>query len=144
MRKKVLLLANPVAGTEKAKKELMPIICSLSEKGCEVTVYPIEPERGLVSENILRDARGRFDLIMCIGGDGTLNHVINGMMNNDIHVPISYIPGGSTNDFSRNINGDLDWEDLCAIAAVNRSFRYDIGKLNDRYFNYIAGFGAFT
>ncbi|MDD6692035.1 MAG: diacylglycerol kinase family lipid kinase [Lachnospiraceae bacterium] len=144
MRKRVLLLANPVAGTEKAKKELMPIVCALTEKGCEVTVYPIEPEKGLVSESILRDAKGRFDLVMCIGGDGTLNHVINGMMKNDFHVPISYIPGGSTNDFSRNINGDLDWEALCCIAAGNRSFRYDIGKLNDRYFNYIAGFGAFT
>lgn len=144
MRKRVLLLANPAAGTEKAKKELMPIVCILAEKGCEVTVYPIEPEKGLVSENIIRDTKGRFDLIMCIGGDGTLNHVVNGIVKNDVHVPISYIPGGSANDFSRNINGDSDWEELCEIAAGSQTFQYDIGKLNDRYFNYIAGFGAFT
>ncbi len=143
-RKKVLLLINLSAGVGSAKTKMTSIVTELARRGCEVTVYPIIPEIGLTSERIIADTVGRFDVIACCGGDGTLNHVINGMLNNHVTAPIGYIPSGSTNDFSRNINGDRTLEELCKVIAGDDLFMYDVGKLQDRYFNYVAGFGAFT
>lgn len=80
----------------------------------------------------------------CTGGDGTLNETLTGLAREDIHVPVGYIPCGSTNDFavchglSTNIVKAAD-----NIAAGNHK-RYDIGRFDNAYFNYVAAFGAFS
>jgi YegS/Rv2252/BmrU family lipid kinase len=146
-KKRVLLLANAVSGTNNAVDNLFDIVESLSEKGCIVAVYPIDPAKGLVSEDLLANLpENQFDVIACCGGDGTLNHVMNQMMINHIDLPIGYFPTGSTNDFSRSINGgrQLTLEEQCKVVAGNHIYPYDVGNINGEYFNYIAAFGAFT
>lgn len=175
-RKRVLFLTNVSAGKGDAEQKLYPIIRTLAENHCEVTVYPIIPEQNLTAERILREGFPeeerrpdreqtpggyRFDVILCCGGDGTLNHVINALMNLGLNkgVPIGYIPSGSTNDFSKNLNGNLSTEEICRAVAGEKKFAYDIGLLHEEedrpdpqnhnnpvgcYFNYVAGFGAFT
>lgn len=137
---------NVTAGTGNIRLKMLNIIEELSRKGCEVTVYPVIPKEGLTSEHFFasENVAERFDLVACCGGDGTLNHLINDMMNHEVPLPIGYIPAGSTNDFSRNLNGDLTALELCGVLAGEKTFSYDIGCLNGRYFNYVAGFGAFT
>ena len=147
MKKKILLLVNSVSGTRNAVNQLFNMIRFLTEKDCLVTVYPIVPELGLVSENITSFVNENdFDVIACCGGDGTMNHLINVVMNEHIACPIGYIPTGSTNDFSKSMNGgrSLTLEEQCSAIAEGNTFAYDVGKVNDRYFNYIAAFGAFT
>ena len=144
--KRILFLVNFTSGTANIKNRLPQILEALSLRDCLVTVFPIVPGKGLVSARILNTSELDYDVILCAGGDGTLNYLVNEMMNNDIHLPLAYIPTGSTNDFSRSINhGHIppDVELACA-AADGADFVYDIGKANDRYFNYIAAFGAFT
>lgn len=145
--KKVLLLVNSASGVRNAVTNLFGMIRLLTDLNCLVTVYPIVPSEGLVSENIpsfLDDEQ--YDVIACCGGDGTLNHVVNVMMKNGIHLPIGYIPTGSTNDFSRSMNRGavLTMEEQCRAIAGKNTFSYDVGRMNDTYFNYIAAFGAFT
>lgn len=145
--KKVLLLVNSSSGMKNAVTNLFEMVRKLTGYGCLVTVYPIIPTEGFVSEDIPSFFEsGKFDVIACCGGDGTLNHVVNVMMKNDIHVPLGYIPTGSTNDFSRSMNHGavLSLEEQCTAIAEGKTFAYDIGRLNDTYFNYIAAFGAFT
>ena len=85
------------------------------------------------------------DEAILFGGDGTLNYLINSLMNHDIHVPIGYIPGGSTNDFARSFDNTKTLEEKCEVIAGDHTLRYDIGLFNEtRYFNYVAAFGAFT
>ncbi len=144
MRKKILLLVNETAGRADIKDRLLKILTQLTGQGCLVTVYPVNPSAGLVSEDILQECGKDYDVIACCGGDGTLNHVINGILHNQVDRPIGYIPAGSANDFSKNIYGDASLEDMCRAIAGDTSFAYDIGKLNSNYFNYIAAFGAFT
>ena len=146
-KKRILLLANAVSGTNNAVDNLFDIIEMLSERGCIVAVYPIDPSKGLVSEDILSNLpENMFDVIACCGGDGTLNHVLNQMLKNHIDLPIGYFPTGSTNDFSRSINGgkQLTLEEQCDAIAFGNEFAYDVGDINGEYFNYIAAFGAFT
>lgn len=146
-KKRVLLLVNAVSGTNSAVDSLFEIIEELTLQNCIVTVFPVNPGKGLISEDVLTELpEGVFDCVACCGGDGTLNHVVNQMMENNITLPLGYIPTGSTNDFSRSLNGgrQLSTKEQCDAIAGSHIFAYDVGKINDEYFNYIAAFGAFT
>jgi YegS/Rv2252/BmrU family lipid kinase len=143
--KKILLIINLNAGTGNARGFLPDIVTGLAERDCEVTVYPVLPGK-MDAEDILVKTKGRFDQVMCCGGDGTLNHVISGLMELEKPIPYGFIPTGSCNDFSRSLNDGREptVADVVANAAEGRPFAYDIGRFNDKYFNYVAAFGAFT
>lgn len=144
MRKRVLLLVNPASGVGASRSMTFDIIRLLTIRGCEVTVYPILPNYGLISETIIRKEHERFDVIACCGGDGTLNHVVGSMARFGIRKPIGYIPSGSTNDFARSLGITDNLDRNCAAIAGKNYLDYDIGRFNDSYFNYVAAFGAFT
>lgn len=147
MRRKILLLCNGNAGVAgNISKNLFEIVTILSENGCEVTVFPIVPARGLTSESIIREKYGEFDSLVVCGGDGTLNHVINVLAKENIDLPIGYIPFGSTNDFARTLyrKDRVSVKDVCRMILRNRTKAYDIGCFNSDYFNYVACFGALT
>lgn len=143
-KKRILLLVNSVAGTGSAKGKLYDVISELAVHHCETTVYPIIPEAGLESETIIQDCGNDYDVIMCFGGDGTLNHVIRGVLSAELSIPIGYLPGGSTNDFARSLGLSPDIKKACAAVIGENIFLYDIGRFNESYFNYVAAFGAFT
>ena len=144
--KRVLLLANTVSGTASAGHYIYNIIRELSRQDCLVTAYPIDPHEDMTAEKVIAEATGTFDAIVCYGGDGTMNHVINTMMTEGLDVPVCYVPGGSTNDFARSVYGGTipSQEEICDSVTDGKLFRYDIGSINGRYFNYVAAFGAFT
>ncbi len=144
-RKKILLLVNGASGTGSAKAQVYDIIEHLALQNCEVTVFPILPKQGLTSEALLLEYGRNFDTVMCCGGDGTLNHVIQGIMDAGLaEITVGYLPGGSTNDFAKSLGLPQDPAAICKVVAGDHVFAYDIGRFQDRYFNYIAAFGAFT
>ena len=143
-RKKALLIINSQAGTGNSRSKLFSIVTGLTLEGLEVTVFPVIPKKGLVSEDILTEEANKYDRIVCSGGDGTLNHVVNCMIKNKIKVPIGYIPSGSANDFSKNLHTSFEIDDICKAISNGEVFAYDVGKFNDQYFNYVAAFGAFS
>ena len=144
--KRILFIVNFTSGTAGIRNRLPQILETLSLRDCLVTVFPIVPAKGLISSRILNTPYLDYDCILCAGGDGTLNYLVNEMMTNDIRLPLAYIPTGSTNDFSRSLNRGHNRTDveLARAAVSGNDFVYDIGKANGRYFNYIAAFGAFT
>lgn len=144
-RKKILLIYNQKAGISGNMNDLFQCVEYLSIHGYEVTLFPIVPKKKLTSEMIIEQTKGEFDQYFVCGGDGTLNHVVNGMLQQDVHVPLSYVPVGSTNDFSKSIygNGNHSFKDVCRYITHGRKFSFDIGQFNNTYFNYVAGFGAF-
>lgn len=142
MRKQILIIYNPSAGKNGANAILPEAVNQLCADNCRVVVYPVM--KGYGAEKIIREEAGKFDAVLCCGGDGTLNHTINGLMAAGIEKPqLAYIPAGSTNDFAASM-GIKDMESTCRTLAYGQPFYYDIGKFNDKYFNYIAAFGAFT
>ena len=141
--KRVLLILNSTAGRGTAQNSLYDLLQDLALRGCVTTVCPIVPGRGLTSDAYMADGE-QYDVIACIGGDGTLSHVINSYMELGLQMPIAYRPTGSTNDFSRSLGLPAEQEKLAGVIAEGDLFRYDIGQFNERYFNYVAAFGAFT
>ena len=142
MRKNVLLIYNPSAGKNGAGKLLPKAIQSLRNCGCRVTVFPVSKNYG--AEDIIKDEVSKADIVVCCGGDGTMNHTINGLMALEKRPYLGYIPAGSTNDFAVSVGIEKDVGKNCHNIANDRPFFYDIGKFNNLYFNYIAAFGAFT
>ena len=89
---------------------------------------------------------GRYDVIVCSGGDGTLNEIVSAVAGySTVKPPIGYIPSGSTNDFARSLGIPSDKIRAACNIINGESFPCDIGIANDhKYFNYVAAFGAFT
>jgi len=90
-------------------------------------------------------AAGGYDRVICCGGDGTLNEVINGVMKSKKKIKIGYIPAGSTNDFASGIGISSDLTVAAVGAIEGKDTELDVGSFNgERYFSYIASFGIFT
>ncbi len=143
-RKRALVLINKSAGTGKAGQDTFDIISSLAQKGYEPITYPILPGTELTSETPIEAYDGKVDLILCSGGDCTLNHVMNAMMAMEKKPRLAYVPAGSTNDFAKGIGIPAQRSKAIEAAVNGRPYTYDVGKMNDRYFNYVAAFGAFS
>lgn len=143
--KKLLIIYNAKAGLGNQHVHFMSAIEYLTVNHFEVTVYPVVPEEGITSEWILKKVGHNFEYIIVCGGDGTLNHAVNGLINEHITCPIGYLPVGSTNDFSKSLygNGSHSFIDVCQWLVNGKVYQFDTGKFNDLYFNYVAGFGAF-
>ncbi|SHN50308.1 lipid kinase, YegS/Rv2252/BmrU family [Butyrivibrio hungatei DSM 14810] len=143
-KKKALVLINKTSGTGKAGNDTLEIVTKLAERGYEPVVYPILPGSGLTSETIIPEYEGQLDMILCSGGDGTLNHVMNQIMLLKEKPILAYIPSGSTNDFAKGLGIPSVRSKAIDIAVNGRPYTYDVGKMNDHYFNYVAAFGAFS
>lgn len=142
INKSALLIINPVSGKKQVLKYIPNIIRSLMEGGYAVTVM-VTGSRGEATE-FAREYGAKYDLVCCTGGDGTLNETLSGLAMADIHVPLGYIPCGSTNDFAMSHNLALDIPTAAENIASGRRTVYDIGKFGSEYFSYVAAFGAFS
>lgn len=142
---KMLFIINPCSGRLKIKNALFDVIQIFCRAGYSVTTH-ITTKRGNASEAAATAFSNGFDIIVCCGGDGTLNEVITGMMANEVSLPLAYIPSGSTNDFARTLGLETDIL-KCArsIVTQGKEYKIDVGKFSEsRYFCYIASFGMFT
>ncbi len=85
------------------------------------------------------------DLIVCSGGDGTLNQVMSGLIKSGKNIPIGYIPSGSTNDYANTLKLSFDIKEATKNIVNGSPFQVDVGQFNDNsYFAYIASFGLFS
>ena len=140
--KKLLFLMNPNAGQRKANKHLPELIGLFNHYGYEATVFMTTgPGSGV---GIVEARAGEYDLIVCAGGDGTLNEAISGVLRSGSRCPIGYIPCGSTNDFAATLKLSTDVMKAALDIMEGSPVEYDVGRFGDRYFSYIASFGAFT
>ena len=133
---------NPRSGKMRANRVLADIISILNRGGYDVTTYMTEA-RGDATEVAARRAC-EFDLILCIGGDGTFNEVASGLLMNGDKTPIAYIPAGSTNDFANSLGLSKNLLQAAQDVVDGKPCTIDMGRFNGRYFSYIASFGAFT
>jgi YegS/Rv2252/BmrU family lipid kinase len=143
-KKKALILINKTSGTGKAGNDCLDIATRISEAGYEPIVYPIMPGTNFTSETLVTEYDGQIDHIVCSGGDGTLNHVMNAMMGMEKKPTLGYIPSGSTNDFAKGLGIPSAKGKAIEVAAAGKPYTYDVGLMNGHYFNYVAAFGAFS
>ena len=139
---KNLFIVNPNAGTKQAKQYLPDILEIFSRDGNLNHVYMTSKRGDAVG--FIAEHGGSHDRIICIGGDGTLNEVITGLQNNKLGLPVGYIPAGTANDFASSLDISKNMLQAAENIITGEINPVDIGKFGNRYFSYIASFGAFT
>ena len=140
--KRLLFIYNPFAGKGMIRNSLSYILEEFSANGYEVVVHPTSGVKD--AARCVEECGDSFDLIVCCGGDGTLDEVVTGMQAGRFMRPLGYIPAGSTNDYASSL-GIPKQMTMAARAVMNGSvFHCDIGRMNDSYFVYVAAFGAFS
>ena len=141
--KRLLFIYNPHAGKELIKPKLSDIIDIFVKADYEVVAYPTQTFRDAYRKVRECDIK-QYDLIVCSGGDGTLDEVVTGMMSREDRIPIGYIPTGTTNDFANSLHIPRNLLKAADNAVNGKAFPCDVGGFNDGIFVYIAAFGLFT
>ena len=142
MKKTLLFIFNPKAGKGKIKQHLLDIIDIFNKGGYEVIVHATQCPRDAYEK--AKEYEDKVNLIVCSGGDGTLDEVVTGVMEKGSATPIGYIPAGSTNDFANSLFMPKRMLDAAANIMEEELYHCDIGKFNQQTFAYIAAFGLFT
>lgn len=141
--KKMLFVFNAHSGKGLIKGKLAGLVDVFTKAGYEITTYPTQSTKD--AYNRIKEGMGQFDCLVCSGGDGTLNEVIASVIDNwDTKPLIGYIPAGSTNDFAATLGIPKTMEKAAEVIVNGSVFPCDIGRFNNRYFNYVAAFGAFS
>ena len=140
--KKIMLIINPCAGRKSGMKNAEKIVSMLKIQGCECVLY-MTGKRGDATQFVIDDG-SKYDIVACMGGDGTLNEVINGVLKANLDVPLGYIPAGSTNDFARSMHLSRNIDKAVDNILSGITIDIDTGIFNDRYFCYVSSFGIFT
>ena len=140
--KKMLFVMNPYSGTRRANKYLVDIIDLFNRANYEVMVHMTQGQGD--ATNVVAAKAHEMDLIVCCGGDGTFNETISGMLSVGADVPLGYIPAGSTNDFATSLKLSGNVMQAAQDILDGQPVTYDVGKFGNRYFSYVASFGAFT
>ena len=142
MGKKLLLILNPRSGKMVGKRHLADVLEKFCREGYIPTVF-VTTGCGNARE-LAATHGGEADLVVCLGGDGTFNEVVSGLLTGGHSTPIGYIPCGSTNDFANSIGLKKTVPAAADTILAGGPHTYDVGLFGERHFTYIASFGAFT
>lgn len=138
--KKVLLIINPCAGKNSRRIGALDIMSKLSSADFDFEVRTTRCQGDATT--IVREIGANYDMIICCGGDGTLNETVNGLLKIDKRIPVGYVPSGSTNDLAATLGIPIRVSEAADLILSEKLNSYDVGSFNGRYFNYVASFGA--
>jgi len=140
--RKAILIYNPKSGNQKFDDKLDFVLDSLREDYGDIlvrrTTYP-----GHATELASQACEARYDLLVIVGGDGTFNECVNGMMDHEYRPVIGYIPAGTCCDIGMSLGLSKNVEKATNNILHNTRAKMDIVKSNNRYFCYVSGNGAF-
>ncbi len=141
--KKMLFLYNPKSGTGQIRGSIAKIVEIFSAADYDVTIYPTKA--ALDARDTVCARAADFDIVVCGGGDGTLDEVVTGLMISGVKRTVGYIPSGSTNDFGTSIGIPKQAKQAARVVVEGQPFLCDIGRFNQEdYFVYVAAFGLMT
>ena len=142
MERKLLFIVNPTAGQKKIVGNMTQIVQIFCAAGYIPTVLTTQ-YAGHAAE-LAEKYAGDYDLIVCAGGDGTLNETLAGLMRGGHDKPVGYLPCGTTNDLGSTLGLSSSLIKAAEDVVSGREFLLDLGSFNGRSFVYTASFGAFT
>jgi diacylglycerol kinase (ATP) len=137
---KPLFVVNPIAGQGRARR-VMPRILAAAPGPAEVAT---SSSPGDAEEIAFQGAMARYDPIVAVGGDGTLQEVVNGVMRSQRRPAIGIVPAGSGNDLARSLRLPADPAELARGLWSGVSGEIDMAMCNGRYFLNVGGVGLDT
>ena len=142
---KGLFIVNPSSGRQNFQQKLKDIMGTLIyEQICStIDVYFTEKQDDAMQKAASLKP-GEYDFVVSVGGDGTLNEVINGIMIGRSEIPVAVISFGTVNDFATYLQLPQDTKHFCDIIRHLRVKKVDVGKANDKYFINVVAAGLLT
>lgn len=141
--KRARIIYNPTAGREVFRKHIGEVLERFEAAGYETSCHATTGE-GDATEAAKKAVEREFDIVVAVGGDGTLNEVIAGVSPFEKRPRIGLIPMGTTNDFARALKIPRDIDEAIDIILQDKTVPVDVGMMNDRHFINIAGGGRVT
>lgn len=142
MAKQLMLIINPAAGKGEGSTVGGRLLDMYDAAGYECKIHFTRKEGD--AGRFAAACNESIEKIVCVGGDGTLSETLGGLMNAAYQPEICYVPMGSTNDLARSMNLSFDPIEAGSLVMDGESSWVDVGKFNDRFFSYVACFGAFS
>ncbi len=139
-----LIVANLRSGGGRARDALPLVTSALRRAGrvYDLVVAPTaEATAQLLSASLRRDGT-RFDRVVVLGGDGTINGAVNGILNSGSTLPLGIVPCGTGNEVVRSLGIPKDPDKAVRILSQGRECAIDVGVVNGRHFLHIFGLGA--
>ncbi|HCJ11296.1 MAG TPA: hypothetical protein DHW14_09080 [Clostridiales bacterium] len=139
---RVLFIVNPVAGGGRGLRVWRAVERALLERGCPAE-HRFTGGRGAATELAAEVRRAGYDRVVGIGGDGTIQEIVNGLLDEEARCPtaLAVIPGGTGNDFSKMLGYPQNPLKALEVALGGRELTLDVGRIGRRYFINIAGVG---
>jgi len=141
--KKLKLIYNNRSGNRSFKNDIDPCLEIFQNAGYDINIFRSNTYND-ISDHLKKLEKDEYDTIVSVGGDGTLNTVVNYMMRNDVKSKLGIIPAGTANDFARYLKIQKPYVNAADIIAKGRTMKVDIGKANDEYFINVLGVGLLT
>ncbi len=142
---KAKLIINPSAGKQIIQKRLDRIIGKLILDQTIKCIHVFKTQKRFDAyREVQKITKGEYDLIIAVGGDGTVNEVVNGIMAGQNEIPIAILPAGTVNDFASWLNLPKDIKGFCDMIQNFQQIPVDIGKIEDKYFINVAAGGLLT
>ncbi|XMB71540.1 diacylglycerol kinase family lipid kinase [Mycoplasmatota bacterium WC30] len=140
--KKAMLIYNPKSGNQKFGDKLDFVVNLLKDKYDDVFVCKTN-HPGHATDLANLASVEKYDLLVIVGGDGTFNECVNGMMENNYRPKIGYIPSGTCCDIGMSLGLSKNVKKAMENILNDVSAKMDVVKSNNRYFCYVSGNGAF-
>jgi len=138
---KILFIVNPNSGVRSSKNNLIDALDVFSKNDIDVEVYVTQTIDDCYKK--VKERGSEFDCVLVTGGDGTCNEAVRGLMELAIKPKLAYIPTGTVNDFANNFNLTKNYRKEAEKIVKGYTKEFDVGKIEDKYFDYVCAFGAF-
>ncbi|MGO4529057.1 diacylglycerol kinase family protein [Paenibacillus sp. 2TAF8] len=139
--KKAMIISNPSSGKEKAEQYVSQVQAILEAKQYAVVVNETAGE-GDAAHYGLNACKDGCDLVISIGGDGTLHETINGMLDQEHRPLLGIVPLGTVNDFARALHISLDPDEAIEQLRSEQTRLVDLGMVNGRLFANVVAAGS--
>lgn len=141
--KDIILIYNPKAGDTYFRFSLDRFIEIFSEKEYEIRVFRSR-RIGDMAEYLKECDLTQTQAIFVAGGGGTINEVVNAMMEMECKIPVGVIPAGTDNDFAKSLGFGNDLEENLQALSAMVPMSVDVARANGRYFVNICSAGTFA
>lgn len=138
---RIKIIANPSAGREIGLEITQELLTYLAQDEVEIEILFTQKKGDatrFASEN------NGEDVIACIGGDGTINEVVNGIYHGKNPANLAILPAGTVNDFGAYLNLPTTARGFYQMIKNGKVLDVDLGEVNDRVFINVAAGGMFT
>ncbi|MBP3853406.1 MAG: YegS/Rv2252/BmrU family lipid kinase, partial [Erysipelotrichaceae bacterium] len=138
---KCLFIVNPVSGTKSLQNNLKKFQSSILDNTSYDKIDTFYTKKRYDATNKVKSLKSDdYDLIVAVGGDGTVNEVVSGLAESQSQIPMTLIPAGTVNDFASYLQIPTDPLGFSQMIAQNNIQDVDLGKVGDHYFiNVLAG-----